>query len=230
MTFANPVDMNKYLVTELSSPITPTAEWDREPWNSIQTVELTFYMGDTPAHFPKVLAKIAYDEDAIYVIYKVEDQYVLAATPNYQGPVYTDSCVEFFFTPHEDVSLGYFNLEMNCGGTALFNFQPKPHTDRVPIAKTLGATEGSEAAVQAALAWLAAQQETDGHWNARSHGAGREDRVRGHDRRYAGIEADTGITGLALLSFLGTGHTHFEGTYRKSVQHGLGDAGFPGDR
>ncbi|MFV1967214.1 MAG: prenyltransferase/squalene oxidase repeat-containing protein [Pirellulaceae bacterium] len=93
--------------------------------------------------------------------------------------------------------------------------------DRLPIAKRLGATEGSEAAVQAALAWLVANQESDGRWNARSHGAGREDRVRSHDRQHAGVEADTGITGLALLSFLGAGHTHFEGTYRKSVQHGL---------
>lgn len=133
---ANTNDINHYLVTRLSSSVSPTAEWDREPWNSIQPVELSFYMGDKPEHFPKVLAKFAYDDDAIYVIYKVEDQYVLAATTNYQGPVYTDSCVEFFFTPHQDVSLGYFNLEMNCGGTALFHFQPKPHTDRVQISKS----------------------------------------------------------------------------------------------
>jgi hypothetical protein len=94
-------------------------------------------------------------------------------------------------------------------------------TDRLPVIKRLGATDSSETAVEAALAWLAANQESDGRWNARSHGAGREDRVRGHDRQHAGIEADTGITGLALLTLLGAGHTHFEGTYRKSVQHGL---------
>lgn len=132
---ANTNDMNRYLVAKLASPIIPTAEWDHEPWNSIQPIELTFYMGDKPDHFPKVLAKLAYDDEAIYVIYKVEDQYVLAATKNYQGPVYTDSCVEFFFTPHEDVSLGYFNLEMNCGGTALFNFQPEPRTNVLQIPK-----------------------------------------------------------------------------------------------
>jgi hypothetical protein len=94
-------------------------------------------------------------------------------------------------------------------------------TDRLPLIEQFGATDSSETAVQAALAWLAANQESDGRWNARSHGAGREDRVRGHNRQHAGIEADTGITGLALLALLGAGHTHFEGTYRKSVQHGL---------
>jgi hypothetical protein len=31
--------------------------------------------------------------------------------------------VEFFFTPSTDVSQGYFNVEMNCGGTTLFCFQ-----------------------------------------------------------------------------------------------------------
>ncbi len=132
---ANITDKNHYLVTKLSSPITPTAEWDREPWNSILPVELNFYMGDKPDHVPNVMVKLAYDDDAIYVIYKVDDQYVLAATQNYQGPVYTDSCVEFFFTPHEDVSLGYFNLEMNCGGTALFNFQSRPRTNVTKISK-----------------------------------------------------------------------------------------------
>jgi hypothetical protein len=45
--------------------------------------------------------------------------------------------------------------------------------------------------------------------------------VAGHDRQGAGTDADTGITGLAVLAFLGNGHTHLEGTYRKNVQRGL---------
>jgi len=93
-------------------------------------------MGDYPEHFPKVLFKVAYDDEALYIIWQVHDQYVVAVAQEYQGSVYKDSCVEFFFTPDEDVSDGYFNLEMNCGGTALFNFQPKPWTDQQQIAKS----------------------------------------------------------------------------------------------
>jgi hypothetical protein len=43
----------------------------------------------------------------------------------------------------------------------------------------------------------------------------------GHDRQAAGTDADTGITGLALLAFLAAGHTHLEGGYKENVQHGL---------
>lgn len=43
----------------------------------------------------------------------------------------------------------------------------------------------------------------------------------GHDRNGAGRDADTGVSGLALLAFLGAGHTHLEGPYRETVQRGL---------
>ena len=77
--------------------------------------------------------KIAYDDAALYLIFRVEDQYVRAVTNKYQGSVCSDSCVEFFFTPGADVSQGYFNLEMNCGGTSLFCFQRAQGTDVVEI-------------------------------------------------------------------------------------------------
>jgi hypothetical protein len=76
-------------------------------------------------------------------------------------------------------------------------------------------------AVDAALAWLAAQQESDGRWNAGRWGAGIERQVAGHDREGAGAQADTGITALAVLALLANGQTHLEGKYRKNVQRGL---------
>jgi hypothetical protein len=93
--------------------------------------------------------------------------------------------------------------------------------NRLQLAIPFGATADSEAAVQAALVWLASTQSEDGHWHASDFGAGRETRTLGHDRQEAGKTADTGITGLALLAFLGAGHTHVEGEYRETVQRGL---------
>ncbi|MBW3596671.1 MAG: squalene--hopene cyclase [Planctomycetes bacterium] len=92
---------------------------------------------------------------------------------------------------------------------------------RALAARQLGATRETEAAVEEALRWLAANQSPDGHWDAGQHGAGREDKVLGHDRGGAGARAHTAVTGLALLAFLGAGHTHLEGEYRTNVQHGL---------
>jgi hypothetical protein len=93
--------------------------------------------------------------------------------------------------------------------------------DRLQAAQPFGASPRTEAAVAAALDWLASVQSDDGRWDADAFGAGRETRTLGHDRRGAGAQADTGITGLALLAFLGNGETHLEGEHRETVQHGL---------
>ena len=70
------------------------------------------------------------------MIFRVEDQYVRAVAAEHQGSVCRDSCVEFFFTPGEAISAGYFNLEMNCGGTMLLHFQVIPRQNSVPITPT----------------------------------------------------------------------------------------------
>jgi hypothetical protein len=93
--------------------------------------------------------------------------------------------------------------------------------DRLKVAQQFGATPQTEAAVASALDWLAANQVADGRWDADAHGGGRETRTLGHDRQGAGAQADTGVTGLALLAFLGDGETHLEGRHREVVQRGL---------
>jgi len=79
----------------------------------------------------------------------------------------------------------------------------------------------TEAAVRAALQWLAANQNEDGRWDCSRHGGGRETKTLGHDRGGAGGEADTAVTGLAVLAFLGAGHTHRGGKHATTVRRGL---------
>ncbi len=93
--------------------------------------------------------------------------------------------------------------------------------DRSRLAERRGATPETEEAVKAALKWLAGNQRRDGRWDASEYGAGRELVVAGRNRYQAGIEADTGITALALLTMLASGHTHREGAYRENVRRGL---------
>lgn len=93
--------------------------------------------------------------------------------------------------------------------------------DHVKVAQSQGATTETENAVKAALKWLAENQSKDGRWDASENGAGREDLVLGRNRQNTGVEADTGITGLALLSLLAAGNTHQEGEHRETVRHGL---------
>lgn len=100
-------------------------------------------------------------------------------------------------------------------------YQSRVAVDRLGAARLHGGSARTESAVEAALKWLAASQSTDGRWDASQFGAGRETRTFGHDRHGAGAEADTGVTGLALLAFLAAGHTHLDGKYRDNVQRGL---------
>ena len=130
---SNNVDKEMYKVERLSGPVIIDANWDKLPWNDIQPLVIDNYMGDEPDHKPQVQAKLAYDDQAIYVIFQVEDKYVRAVAKGYQGSVYMDSCVEFFFTPGGDVKKGYFNLETNCGGTALFHFQKMAYQIRLQL-------------------------------------------------------------------------------------------------
>lgn len=126
---------SRYQVTHLTDSPEINAVWDKAPWNGIQSLQLTNYMGDSPEHFPYTEAKIAYDNLAIYVIFRVKDKYVKAVHSEHQDPVYTDSCVEFFFSPEENSTNGYFNLEMNCGGIMLFHHQTEPRTGQTHIAE-----------------------------------------------------------------------------------------------
>lgn len=98
-------------------------------------------------------------------------------------------------------------------------YQWRKSGDKSAIVAAGGGSADTEAAVAAALAWLASVQSRDGRWDADQFGAGRS----GQDptRAGAGIEADTGVTALALLTFLAAGHTHQEGDYQETVRRGL---------
>jgi hypothetical protein len=122
-----------YTVPRLKHSIRLDARWEKDPWNRIKALKLTHSMGGKPDHFPDVSARLAYDEDGLYVIFRVVDRFVCARKTRYQDRVCEDSCVEFFFTPGESRSNGYFNLEVNCGGTAYFHHQKGRGIADVPV-------------------------------------------------------------------------------------------------
>jgi hypothetical protein len=93
--------------------------------------------------------------------------------------------------------------------------------DRLQSVLEQGGSRETEQAVAEALEWLAYAQSGDGRWDASRWEGGREMYVLNHNRKGAGRNADTGISGLALLTFLGAGHTHLEGGYQKTVNGGL---------
>lgn len=81
-----------------------------------------------------------------------------------------------------------------------------------------GGNERSEAAVRAALNWLAKHQMPEGHW---SFAHDRHPGCNGQCNHAGGVNSNVAATAIALLPFLGTGQTHQTGTYREQVQKGL---------
>lgn len=100
-------------------------------------------------------------------------------------------------------------------------YQLRVASDRLELARPFGADQDTEAAVAAALLWLAKAQSVDGSWNAKQHGGGTETHALGENRSGTGDRADTGVTGLAMLAFLSGGHTHRDGEHREVVLRGL---------
>ncbi|MCH5373630.1 MAG: terpene cyclase/mutase family protein [Planctomycetes bacterium] len=83
-----------------------------------------------------------------------------------------------------------------------------------------GGNEASEAAVAAALKWLAAVQVDDGGW-CFDHRMGTPNPARMADHTGNLVDARNGATAMGLLPFLGAGQTHMEGTYKPTVKGGL---------
>ncbi|MCA9291185.1 MAG: hypothetical protein KDA25_08650, partial [Phycisphaerales bacterium] len=87
--------------------------------------------------------------------------------------------------------------------------------ERDALVEEMGGSRETEAAVAAALAWLAKQQQPDGHWDSFEHRSDCPDCE-------ATADVDIALTGLSLLCFLAADHTHVkDGPYREVVQRGI---------
>jgi hypothetical protein len=113
---------SEYSVKRLKTPLTIDANWDKPQWKKIKEIPISNFMGDVPAFRPVAKAKMMYDAENLYLIFRVDDQHVRIQTQHFNGPVSGDACVEFFFSPDKDWPLRYFNLEINAGGVPLMAY------------------------------------------------------------------------------------------------------------
>ncbi len=106
-----------YTVRRVVAPIAIDAAWDAPEWQVADPLEVDQFHPAGSAHRPRTLARLVYDENALYGIFSVADRYVRCVHMGYQSDVYEDACVEFFVQPAE--GHGYFNFEMNACGQLL---------------------------------------------------------------------------------------------------------------
>jgi hypothetical protein len=80
-----------------------------------------------------------------------------------------------------------------------------------------GGNAASEAAVERGLEWLALHQAVDGSWQFDLSGC----RCNGACRDPGSLTSSTASTAIALLPFLGAGHTHVDGRHQETVSRGI---------
>lgn len=90
-------------------------DWDGQVWSHAEPLGISHFYPQSSDHRPVTHVKLLYDDDTIYVHFRVEDRYVRCVHQEFQDMVCEDSCVEWFVQPRSDA--GYVNIEMNCGGT-----------------------------------------------------------------------------------------------------------------
>jgi len=113
----------EYAVKRAPAPPALNGDWDGEVWqaaNEFQVRKLKAPAG----FFPETRGRVLYDDKGLYVTFRVNDRYVRSIATEYHGDVWEDACAEFFVQPKPE--RGYFNFEINCGGTMLLSYHENP--------------------------------------------------------------------------------------------------------
>ena len=115
----------EYVITKATRRPSLQGLWNEPPWRSANVITLTKFLTQSKSRHPRVEAKAVYQDDGIFVFFRVFDKFVRCVRTRYQSSVCKDSCVEFFVEPR--AGRGYFNFEINCGGTLLLYYcAPRP--------------------------------------------------------------------------------------------------------
>lgn len=95
--------------------------------------------------------------------------------------------------------------------------EPRPRAIALPFRQRMARKRlphDADQVVERGLDFLKRAQQDDGRWRLEAYpGAAGEPAPK--------LSSDTAATGLALLSFLGAGHDHFDGEYADTVRRGL---------
>jgi hypothetical protein len=113
-------------------------------------------------------------------------------------------------------------------------YRSRLDANRSARAQRSGASAASEQAVERALDWLARHQDSDGRWDGGTARYEDGTAVKADDDftvhcppgqtcfgECAYWEADTALTGLALLTYFGAGYTHKDGRYATTIAGGI---------
>ena len=127
-----------YIVKRASSAVALDGDFENDPqWKNANVIELTNRMyahhnifarlwrkwsgaeerEKNDPYNPRTRLKLLYDDENIYGLFLVNDQYVRVTAEKYGDQACVDSCAEFFIRPANN--LRYYNFEFSAGGYLL---------------------------------------------------------------------------------------------------------------
>ena len=124
VTMVSQAEPPSYIVHRVEQLPDIASAWDAPEWEAADTVTIERFHPRGSDHQPHTQVRVLHDGDAIAVMFRVEDRYVIAKHTEYQSPTHLDSCAELFVKPAG--AAGYFNFEFNAIGTLLLWYVEKP--------------------------------------------------------------------------------------------------------
>ncbi len=117
----------KYIIYETQDIPRLVGDWNGKIWSNAEILQISNFRSEGSKYRPSTQVKLLYNNLTIYVIFRVKDRYVKCVHTDYFDQVSKDSCVEWFVKPKHDK--GYFNIEINCGGTLRCSYIEDPTRD-----------------------------------------------------------------------------------------------------
>lgn len=114
----------RYTVHTAHRPPELAADFDGAAWAVAEQGVVGCFREESSEHRPDVRFRILHNGTHLFVRFHVKDRYVRSVQTAYMGSVCTDSCTEFFVRPKADQ--GYFNFEVNAGGTLHLSYIEDP--------------------------------------------------------------------------------------------------------
>ena len=115
-----PAAVPEYVILRAAGPIAVDGDPGDAPWRDAGPIAFAFPWNDVAQEPPQsTVARMLYDDDALYLLYECVDPYLDAEVTEHDGPVYEEDAVEVFATPNPGDVSAYFGYEMNIRGTLL---------------------------------------------------------------------------------------------------------------
>lgn len=106
----------------MPAPVPLTGKTTDTMWVRADRIQIDNFLWTELDLQTRAVVRLLYDKTTLYLQYTVEDRHIHATTDSLNGPVWEDSCVEFFATSASIPCKRYLNFEINCTDTFHFGY------------------------------------------------------------------------------------------------------------